>query len=678
MSPLYASSRVASACLLASLFAAGAASAQSTEKSQARPHNVIIFVADGLRRNSVTPETMPAFYKLRSEGVDFQNSHSVFPTFTTANASAIATGHGLGDTGDYSNVIWPGTWLARPDAVTGAGFITPFLENDEILADMNAIFNGNYLGERTLLSVAREHGFHVASVGKLGPTAIQQNDSLAWDPTGFIDSKGAIVIDDATGTDAGLALPIDVQEAMEAAGLPTQAPTRSNGYPEGSKWNNGFSGDAKNPGTLQANFTQQQWMIDVTTKALLPMFTKAPSDPAEKEAPFVILFWSRDPDATQHNQGDSPLALTPGINGPTSALALKNADHCLGELLAWLDRHPAVKANTDVLVTSDHGFATISRREIDATGATTSAPAANLQDDVANPLAHDQEHMLPTGFLALDLGAQLGLHVFDAAKRSTTTASVYEQVPLTDKVHFPSSGSALLGDKVTRLDGQDAKILIATNGGSDLLYFPAGDTALIKDTVAVLASMDYVGGIFVDDKYCADPSVCAGALPMSAVGLVGHSNVPRPAIAVAFKHFYLEPGNLQSGIQLSDNALKEGQGMHGGLARDQTFNNMAAIGPDFRQHFADNAPFGNIDLVPTIAHILGIEMPSAGALKGRVATEALKEGKPAESKSAGEHKTLESTPTTEGLHTVLEYQELNGVKYYDQACLVAKDTHTCK
>jgi arylsulfatase A-like enzyme len=656
------------------LFAA-ALSAQETPqpaKPHAKRHNIIIFVADGLRRNSVTPETMPAFYKLRHEGVDFANSHSVFPTFTTANASAIATGHGLGDTGDYSNVIWPGAWLARPDQTTGLGFLTPFLENDEILADMNAVFNGNYLGERTLLSVAREQGFHVASVGKLGPTAIQQNDSLAWDPTGFIDSKGAIVIDDATGTDAGLVLPIDVQEAMEAAGLPTQAPTRSNGYPDGSKWNNGFSGDAKNPGTLQANFTQQQWMADVTTKVLLPMFTK--EEAGAMPAPFVLLFWSRDPDATQHNQGDSPLALTPGINGPTSALALKNADRCLGELLAWLDKHPDVKANTDVLITSDHGFATISRREIDAAGTATSAPAAGMQDDASNPLAHDQEHMLPTGFLALDLGAQLGLHVFDAAKRSTTTASVYEQVPLTDKAHFPSGGSALLGDKVTRLDGQDAKLIVATNGGSDLLYFPTGDAALIKDTIGVLASLDYVGGIFVDDKYCTDPSACAGALKMSDIGLVGHSNVPRPAIAVAFRHFYLDPGNLQTGIQLSDNTLKEGQGMHGGFARDQTFNNMAAIGPDFKQHYADEAPFGNMDLVPTIAHILGIDMPSVGTLKGRIATEALKEGKP----TTGDHKTLESTPTSEGLHTVLEYQELNGVRYYDQACLVAKDVHTCK
>ena len=78
-------------------------------------HNVIIFVADGLRRGSVNAEDMPAFLKVRQAGVDFRNSHAVFPTFTTANASVIATGHGLGDTGDYSNTLYPGVWLARPE-----------------------------------------------------------------------------------------------------------------------------------------------------------------------------------------------------------------------------------------------------------------------------------------------------------------------------------------------------------------------------------------------------------------------------------------------------------------------------------------------------------------------------------------------------------------------------------
>jgi arylsulfatase A-like enzyme len=116
--------------------------------------------------------------------------------------------------------------------------------------------------------------------------------------------------------------------------------------------------------------------------------------------------------------------------------------------------------------------------------------------------------------------------------------------------------------------------------------------------------------------------------------------------------------------------------MHGGFGRDQTFNNMAAIGPDFKSGFVDEAPMGNIDIVPTLAKILGIEMPSVGNLKGRVLQEALASGEVAR---IGDVKTLVSAPTQNGVRTVLEYQEASGVRYYDRACLIEKDaTQHCK
>ncbi|HEY1581148.1 MAG TPA: alkaline phosphatase family protein, partial [Terracidiphilus sp.] len=237
-----------------------------------RPHNVIIFVADGLRRDSVNPQDTPALWRVRKSGIDFPNSHSVYPTFTTANASAIATGHGLGDTGDYSNTLYPGVWLTKPDTPAAPGSIVPFLEADEILANMNSTFGGNYLGERPLLSVARRKGITVAAVGKLGPTAIQLNDVIGWDQFGMLQSNGAIVVDDSTGHENGIVLPDSIFHAIADVGLPTQAPTRSNGFADKSQWNNGYSGDATSPGTLAANSVQEQWFADVTTKVLLPSF----------------------------------------------------------------------------------------------------------------------------------------------------------------------------------------------------------------------------------------------------------------------------------------------------------------------------------------------------------------------------------------------------------------------
>jgi hypothetical protein len=57
-----------------------------------RPKNLILFVTDGLRALSVTADTAPAMAAVREVGVNFKNPHSVFPTFTTANASVMATG----------------------------------------------------------------------------------------------------------------------------------------------------------------------------------------------------------------------------------------------------------------------------------------------------------------------------------------------------------------------------------------------------------------------------------------------------------------------------------------------------------------------------------------------------------------------------------------------------------
>jgi hypothetical protein len=62
------------------------------------PRNLILFVPDGLRGRIVTPQTAPAMAEVRDKGVNFNNPHSLFPTFTMANGSAMATGHYLGDT----------------------------------------------------------------------------------------------------------------------------------------------------------------------------------------------------------------------------------------------------------------------------------------------------------------------------------------------------------------------------------------------------------------------------------------------------------------------------------------------------------------------------------------------------------------------------------------------------
>src|SRR3979411_2774761 len=136
------------------LLSAGVASAQN-----ATPHNLILFVPDGLRGRIVTPQTAPAMADVRDKGVNFKNSHSLFPTFTTANASAMATGHYLGDTGDFSNTIYTGYPVGPAN-----GTVTPFLEADPVIIDADEHFGGDYLNEETILKMARAKGYSTAAM----------------------------------------------------------------------------------------------------------------------------------------------------------------------------------------------------------------------------------------------------------------------------------------------------------------------------------------------------------------------------------------------------------------------------------------------------------------------------------------------------------------------------------
>ena len=194
---------------LTTLFAGVASAADN-----ATPHNLILFVPDGLRGKIVTPESAPAMAEVRDKGVNFKNSHSLFPTFTTANASALATGHYLGDTGDFSNTIYTGYPVAPAD-----GTVTPFLESDPVLRDADEHFGGDYLNEDTILKMARAKGFSTAAIGKLGPT-------LIFDHTDKIGADGlhSIVLDDSTGSEKGVPLSQEMKDALAKAGLPLATP----------------------------------------------------------------------------------------------------------------------------------------------------------------------------------------------------------------------------------------------------------------------------------------------------------------------------------------------------------------------------------------------------------------------------------------------------------------------
>jgi Type I phosphodiesterase / nucleotide pyrophosphatase len=639
----------------------------------ARQRNVIVFIADGLRNGSVNSTDAPTLLSIRQQGVNFTNSHSLYPTLTTPNASAIATGHYLGDTGDFSNTEYVGF----PVFNTGnfgkkPGSPVPFLENDPILGDLDDHFaRGNFLTEDSLLSLARAKGFNTAAIGKLGPVAIQDVSQLDPRDKQYQVPK-TIILDDLTGTPDGVPIPPAMQAALAAANL-TPVPTKRN-QP---------AGDVTKAGTLDSNAAQQTWFVDATTHAVLPEF-------ARSKDPFVLVYWSRDPDGSQHNHGDSLNSLRPGINGPTSRAGVRNADDNLRQILDYLRSNPALLAATDVFVTSDHGFATISKHEIGQGGATRSHSTTfkYLTPDGAPDVV---EGWLPPGFVAIDLAHFLGLPLYDPDNPLMVDGAAHYQrvdpsAPATKSTpQHPANGNALIGGSGLVQDGTDAQVIIAANGGSDLIYLTPADRGpsdserrpigaerrkLARRIVGFLAAQDYVGGLFVDSRYGKIP----GALPLSTIALEGAAQMPRPSIVVSFKTFLTDPTDLQSTAQIADTVLQEGQGMHGSLDRSNTFNNMAAIGPDFKQGFVSRAPMSNADIVPTLAHILKITLPGKSRLQGRVLKEALVGG-PDEVRSR--RAVLRSEVTPSGKTTLLHMQEAEGRQYFDRACLADQHERSC-
>jgi hypothetical protein len=560
--------------------------------------NVILFVADGLRAAAVTPERAPTFARIRDTGVNFLNSHSLFPTITTSNGSVIATGHLVGDTGDFGNVFYTGFPVA-----SAAKTITPFIQNNAVLNELNEHHGGNFIAERSIMAALREKGYLTAGLGKVGPVGIHDLTQL--------DGKTTIFFDDDTGKKNGIVLRPDVVAMLKKAGLGLETPGRA---------------QRENPGK-STNFVQQKYYRDIVTKVLLPYFK-------ESKKSFMLLYWSSDPDGTQHSHRDSVNELVPGINGPTSLAAIKVADDDLAAIMTAL-KELGLEADTNIFVTADHGFSTISKQS-------KTSPAAKAKYE------NVPEGQLPPGFLAIDLANALDLPLHEPLAEGPRVDYKAGQ--------HPRRSNASIGNDPAKPD-----IVVATNGGNDLIYFPQDNArTLARKVVKALLAQDYTSGVFVRD----DLGLIPGTLPLSKVGLKGGARTPTPAIVVNFRSETTgcdQP--LFCSATVSDTNLLQGQGHHGSFSRADTGNFMAAIGPAFKTGFNDAAPVSNADIAPTLEKILGVTLPPIGKLRGRALTEALKDGKPVRPWRLD----VVSARGDNGLRTIVNMQFVGLTRYFDAA-----------
>src|SRR3989454_8528753 len=298
---------------------------------------VIIFVWDGLRADDVTPENMPNYFALARSGVVFADHHAVYPTFTMMNSASIATGTYPGVHGFYGNVVYAPSARGRNAKGVDIDFSAPaFIEDFGVVEAVRDAYQGKLTLVSTMLQAAQAKGLSTAAIGKFGAAFIQdyQRGGL------ILDEDAAMPLSFAKELQqAGYALPRNTLNAYDAG---ASALANDNGDPTApiaiAKLNDGQTANPLDrTGALsRRGFT---YLTDVFVNYILP-----------QKQPDLTVFWSKEPDATNHAYG-------PGTYNSIDATKLN--DEILGRVLDQI-RQLGWGEGTDIIITQDHNHSTVS------------------------------------------------------------------------------------------------------------------------------------------------------------------------------------------------------------------------------------------------------------------------------------------------------------------------------
>jgi predicted AlkP superfamily pyrophosphatase or phosphodiesterase len=561
--------------------------------SNAKDHNVVIFVWDGLRPDSVTAADTPNLLKMRNAGVNFSANHATYPTFTMMNAASFATGSFPEHTGFYGNTLWRSGATGKDAHGKVVDFQQPvFTEDYGILDDINAYYSNQLLMVGTLFQAAHASGITTATIGKSGAAYLQDY------------KRGGLLLDERT------VLPQSLAEELQAAGvaLPKTAVltnatlTADNGDPTAAtavaKLDDKVTTDPTNAsGSPYKN--ANAYMMHAYLNQILPM-----------HQPRLSLVWLRNPDTTEHNYG-------PGTANYHDALRAQ--DQLLGELQARL-KALRMADNTDIVVVSDHGHNTVAgdadwfplRVVADGKPGQTSELGYSVSGDVRTA-----DLLTRAGFTAYD-GKGCLLNPVMSGIRADNTPVYVTQTDSDGSVCGKAGTKYTTGNFKVPADLPMDKhpIVIAANGGSDYLYVPDHDAATIAKVIRYVQSRPEYGAIFVDSRYGQLP----GTLPLQAVHLENTAG-RNPDLIVSFN--FNEKAVVQGMPGTEYESAGNNRGMHGSFSPIDVHNTFIAYGPDFRRSYLDKYPSGNVDLAPTIAHVMGLKLAGEGH-DGRVLLEALR------------------------------------------------------
>ena len=155
------------------------------------------------------------------------------------------------------------------------------------------------------------------------------------------------------------------------------------------------------------------------------------------------------------------------------------------------------------------------------------------------------------------------------------------------------------------------QIMVVGNGGTSLFYVIDRDSTVTAKLVEWLQRSDFAGVIFTRGK-------TEGTFDLDSIGL---GRVQGPDVMVAMRWGEGKNKFGVAGEVMVDAARGVGNGTHASLSPFDLHNICIAAGPSFRRRLELDTPSGNIDLAPTVYHLLGLTPPAD--LDGRVLMEAL-------------------------------------------------------
>jgi len=189
-------------------------------------------------------------------------------------------------------------------------------------------------------------------------------------------------------------------------------------------------------------------------------------------------------------------------------------------------------------------------------------------------------------------------HGFSTIERSVDLRKILKAADLPAKTEFSD-------------EPKPGEIMLVGNGGSVLFYVIGHDATVTHRLVEFLQQSDFAGVIFTKE-------------PMQGTFGLEQAKIDcqhAPDVMMAFRWKDSKNQFGISGMIDADWQRGAGKGTHATLSRFDMHNTLIAAGPDFRRGQVDDLPSGNIDLAPTILHILRITSPQQ--LDGRILSEAM-------------------------------------------------------